>query len=461
MLKRSTQGDSFYNMRYPTPIFGFSALFAGLFALAPLSPLRAEECLITVTNLAATSHVPEQVTEISLAGTAASSVTGQLAWAVAETAASGSSPADTEWSIANIPLALGTNTITVSGAGTELPAVSTNAVDHGGDPAYASAWNNGSNGGNGFGSWELSTDFNNPANGGHFMAEGQGNLDVGPRAWGLYANSGDVSYAARPFAAPMQVGQTFRARIDNNAIQNGGRIAVDLQNAAGEWLWYFDFVGGADFYTLSDQSTTIPYTDQGLEIAVTLTSPTTYSATITPLAGSPQTLTGDLRNIADQTVTTAVFLNQNAGFDEASNFYFNDIAIVAENPPGPATCSDTVTVVRGPLPPVTVRINEFMASNGSTVSDEDGDFEDWIELYNYGTEPVSLAGFGLTDNPSNPFKWVFPDITLAPGEYRLVWASGKDRRPDDHDGLTEGILRQVSAQRHGPCPQHRHRRRHP
>ncbi len=443
MLKRSTQGDSFYNMRYPTPIFGFSALFAGLFALAPLSPLRAEECLITVTNLAATSHVPEQVTEISLAGTAASSVTGQLAWAVAETAASGSSPADTEWSIANIPLALGTNTITVSGAGTELPAVSTNAVDHGGDPAYASAWNNGSNGGNGFGSWELSTDFNNPANGGHFMAEGQGNLDVGPRAWGLYANSGDVSYAARPFAAPMQVGQTFRARIDNNAIQNGGRIAVDLQNAAGEWLWYFDFVGGADFYTLSDQSTTIPYTDQGLEIAVTLTSPTTYSATITPLAGSPQTLTGDLRNIADQTVTTAVFLNQNAGFDEASNFYFNDIAIVAENPPGPATCSDTVTVVRGPLPPVTVRINEFMASNGSTVSDEDGDFEDWIELYNYGTEPVSLAGFGLTDNPSNPFKWVFPDITLAPGEYRLVWASGKDRRPDDHDGLTEGILRQV------------------
>ncbi len=77
-----------------------------------------------------------------------------------------------------------------------------------------------------------------------------------------------------------------------------------------------------------------------------------------------------------------------------------------------------------------LRINEFMASNGATMADEDGDFEDWIEFHNHGATPVSLAGYGLTDNPAVPFKWTFPDITIAPGEFRLVWASGKDRRPD-------------------------------
>lgn len=76
----------------------------------------------------------------------------------------------------------------------------------------------------------------------------------------------------------------------------------------------------------------------------------------------------------------------------------------------------------------TVRINEIMSSNGSTIADEDGDFEDWIELYNYGIEPVDLSSWGLSDNPSNPMKWTFPQGTeIGPGEYLLVWASGKDR----------------------------------
>ena len=69
-----------------------------------------------------------------------------------------------------------------------------------------------------------------------------------------------------------------------------------------------------------------------------------------------------------------------------------------------------------------------MASNSSAISDEDGDFEDWIELYNYGDDPVYLAGWGLSDDFSNPFRWVFPDIEIGPGEFLLIWASGKDRK---------------------------------
>ena len=72
-------------------------------------------------------------------------------------------------------------------------------------------------------------------------------------------------------------------------------------------------------------------------------------------------------------------------------------------------------------------LNEFMASNGTTLADEDGDFEDWIELFNPGSEPVNLDGWGLSDDPDEPFRWVFPAIIVQPGGHQLVWASGKDR----------------------------------
>jgi len=72
-------------------------------------------------------------------------------------------------------------------------------------------------------------------------------------------------------------------------------------------------------------------------------------------------------------------------------------------------------------------LNEIVASNGSGIADEDGDNEDWIELYYAGDGPLSLEGFGLSDDYNRPFRWVFPDVTIQPGEFLLVWASGKDR----------------------------------
>lgn len=74
-----------------------------------------------------------------------------------------------------------------------------------------------------------------------------------------------------------------------------------------------------------------------------------------------------------------------------------------------------------------VRVNEVMASNGTTLADEDGDFEDWMELYNPGPLAVDLTGFGLSDRYDDPFQWVFPEVAIEPGHFLLVWASGKDR----------------------------------
>lgn len=79
------------------------------------------------------------------------------------------------------------------------------------------------------------------------------------------------------------------------------------------------------------------------------------------------------------------------------------------------------------LPPAQVALSEFLADNRTGLRDEDGARSDWIELRNLGDEPVSLAGWFLTDNAAQPAQWRFPDVTLPARGYLLVWASGKDR----------------------------------
>ena len=74
-----------------------------------------------------------------------------------------------------------------------------------------------------------------------------------------------------------------------------------------------------------------------------------------------------------------------------------------------------------------VVISEFMAANFTRIQDEDGNSSDWIEIYNDGAEPVNLAGWALTDNPTDSAKWRFPDVELGAGEFLLVFASGKNR----------------------------------
>lgn len=70
-------------------------------------------------------------------------------------------------------------------------------------------------------------------------------------------------------------------------------------------------------------------------------------------------------------------------------------------------------------------INEFMASNSTTTSDEAGDFDDWIELYNAADTDVSLLGYYLTDELTNPTKWAFPDILIHAKDYLVIWADNE------------------------------------
>jgi len=79
----------------------------------------------------------------------------------------------------------------------------------------------------------------------------------------------------------------------------------------------------------------------------------------------------------------------------------------------------------------TLVITELMAINGRTLADEDGEFEDWIEIYNPTADAVDLDGWFLTDDPDRLDRWRLPALTMEPGGYELVFASNKDRLGDE------------------------------
>lgn len=85
-------------------------------------------------------------------------------------------------------------------------------------------------------------------------------------------------------------------------------------------------------------------------------------------------------------------------------------------------------LVPHPLFAQSVTINEVMASNQTTIRDEDGDASDWIELYNTGTGRINLSGYSLSDDTLTVQKWKFQSATIEPGGYLIVFASGKNRQ---------------------------------
>ena len=75
-------------------------------------------------------------------------------------------------------------------------------------------------------------------------------------------------------------------------------------------------------------------------------------------------------------------------------------------------------------------INELMADNETVLSDSEGEYNDWLELYNNSSETISLAGYALSDDADEPSKWIFPDTTIGAKSYLIVWL-------DDDEG--EGL----------------------
>ena len=80
-------------------------------------------------------------------------------------------------------------------------------------------------------------------------------------------------------------------------------------------------------------------------------------------------------------------------------------------------------------------ISEFVANNGDSLLDGEGDNPDWVEIFNAGDATAQLRDFYLSDNADDPDKWRFPiGTTLDAGEYLVVFASGLNE-PDSSGNL--------------------------
>merc|ERR1719273_80167 len=81
-----------------------------------------------------------------------------------------------------------------------------------------------------------------------------------------------------------------------------------------------------------------------------------------------------------------------------------------------------------------LRINELMAKNDGTIADpSDGNYDDWVEIYNAGEQSEKLGLYYLTDDAvDNPTQYRLPNETLAPGEWKIIWLDGADIVGPDH-----------------------------
>jgi len=104
-----------------------------------------------------------------------------------------------------------------------------------------------------------------------------------------------------------------------------------------------------------------------------------------------------------------------ADFDDANGVNMDDYAMLAEN--WQIEYGSTIALV----------INEFMASNDSFIQDPCGNYDDWIEIYNYGEANINIGGMYVTDDVCNLTKWQVPGgnpskTTIAANGYLLIWA---------------------------------------
>lgn len=163
-----------------------------------------------------------------------------------------------------------------------------------------------------------------------------------------------------------------------------------------------------------------------------------YGASVTNVsAGQSATLSWDVEDVRELSIQPGI---GSVGANTATNgvgsllvtpSVSTEYVLIATNGCGASFQAVTVTVNGQEPPPV---ISEFMADNRYTLEDGDGAASDWIEIHNPRNTPINLAGYGLTDNPAQPFKWTMPSVTLPAHGFLVVFASNRAAGPVDPAG---------------------------
>ena len=279
----------------------------------PFAPVPGSSIIVTdPASLLQTSSE-----DYTFRGRAGGSFASGLSWTNATTGSNGLIPlpggstADGWAWTAAIPLAVGSNSVSFSGL---IQSAATQTL--GDSPTNYVIWTNESTGGQGFGVWYFNHSTNNA---GSFLADGATNMNVGTtKGFGLWANNGGRAAVTRNFNTPMKSGDSFNVKFDNNWIDNGAEVGMELRDSVGTVRFRFFFVGGESSYRVADAQsnrlTSIAYTDRGLDLTLMLGASNAY----TFKTGTGE-FTGNLKGT--NPIAWMEFFNNNAGTNTERNVY--------------------------------------------------------------------------------------------------------------------------------------------
>lgn len=293
-----------------------------------------------------------------------------------------------------------------------LPEVlgSTPGTDNASTNSYSGGWTNGANGGTAFQPWTL-----NPTSGdsvhGHFIGNSAGNGSgnsggeedintTGSKAFGMYANSGNLAEAARQFKnGGLIVGQKFKLRFDNGWISTDKSVGISLRGTNDSDRFEFYFKGGDNQYRIHDnssgtRSTSISFTDEGLILTFELTGTNTYSFTMEAMGadgpgGLPATFTGDLTGLANSPIDRIRFWNDSAGSGGSYDAFINSLELDCNNKPTTTASSDSPRCVGDDL---------HLSAGGNT-----GDTYSWTGPNSFSSTNQSPTISSVTTNAAGVY----------------------------------------------------------
>jgi hypothetical protein len=235
------------------------------------------------------------------------------------------------------------------------------AFDDATSSAYNAGWEDGSNGGNGWGPWSLTTEGidagffisssitnGNGADDGYIGGvAGDRDIDttdglVTPISFGMFAGTFNLARATRSFTGgPLAVGQTFMIDFDNGFVNLGGSFGIDLLNSGGDTLWQLQYAFGDDFYGYSRGSepelsaTDVSPGTEGLRLAFELRGEGFYSMSLERRDGVTFDSGPGFLNFNDDAEITQVriFADGVGSFDTSdlsSDFFINSMTVVPE-----------------------------------------------------------------------------------------------------------------------------------
>lgn len=308
--------------------------------------IDAQATGIFITNPVSSIIVSNSVTNTIVQGYSSSNLIGQLFWSNTLTGMKNWVPAGGfPWSVLNLGLGEGANIFKISGF-TDTINPNHGAFDRAENPPYMTTmqWNNGDNGGSSWGGGWILT--GGGANAGHFYAttNAESSLNISPQAWGLWANSGGLSSAVRPFKSRLNVGDTFTVKFENNSIDSGSVVGIGFQNRFGQNLFEYLFVGGDTNYLINDslltRTTGIPWSPQLQNLSFQLTTPNDYLFKV-----NGQSFTGTLAVSSETVLDRFRVYNFSAGGGGDHNVYI-DYMTITGSPLQSVSYDSEVTITR-------------------------------------------------------------------------------------------------------------------